>query len=87
MQGYADSKMQYLSSGIIFDENKVVPVRNRIFYDRILTPSKPAQGGFWGSIYTPEGRYRSDWERFVNEEIYLQKEWTEKIKKLPPFSR
>ena len=81
MQGYADSKMQYLSSGIIFDENKVVPVRNRIFYDRILTPSKPAQGGFWGSIYTPEGRYRSDWERFVNEEMYLQKEWTEKIKK------
>ena len=81
MQGYANSDIRYISSGIVFDKNKVDAIKNRIFYDRILTPSKLAKGGFWGSTYTPEGQYRSDWERFINEKMYLQKEWMGKIKR------
>lgn len=81
MQGYANPDIRYISSGIVFEKNKVDAIKNRIFYDRILTPSKPAQGGFWGSTYTPEGQYRSDWERFIHEKMYLQKEWIEKIKR------
>ena len=81
MQGYPNTNVKYISSGLVFDKEKVVPVRNRVFYDKILTPSKPAQGGFWGSLYTPEAAYRSDWERFIKEKMYLQEDWLEKIEK------
>ncbi len=78
--GYARTEWRFISSGLEFDRNKVQVIRNRNVYDRVVTPSKPAQGGFWGSFYTPDKEYRSDWERFVCKEMYLT-QWAEKIKK------
>ena len=79
--GTANSDVKYISLGIKLDKNTFTPVENRkVFSDFNFPPSKPVRGGFWGSIYTPNGKYRSDWERFILERLYLRPEWTEKIK-------
>ena len=77
--GYADTGWRFISSGIVFDKSKVQTIKNRNLYDQILTPSKPSQGGFWGSFYTPDKEYRSEWERFVNEKMNLTS-WMDKIR-------
>lgn len=79
--GTANPDIRFISIGVKYDETKFMPVRNRhVFNDFNFPPSKPVSGGFWGAVYTPNAQFRSDWERFIMEKMYLRSEWTEKTK-------
>ena len=78
---YADPNIRFISIGVKYDRTKFMPVKNRsVFNDFNFPPSKPISGGFWGAVYTPNTQFRSDWERFIMEKMYLRSEWTEKTK-------
>lgn len=79
--GYANPNIRFISIGVKYDRTKFMPVKNRsVFNDFIFPPSKPVSGGFWGAVYTPNANFRSEWERFIMEKMYLRSEWTEKTK-------
>ncbi len=79
--GTANPDIRYISIGIKYDEAQFMPVKNRsVFSNFMFPPSKPVSGGFWGAVYTPDAKYRSEWERFIMERMYLRSEWTEKTK-------
>lgn len=77
----ANPNIRFISIGVKYDRTKFMPVRNRsVFNDFNFPPSKPVSGGLWGAVYTPNAKFRSDWEQFIMEKMYLRSEWTEKTK-------
>lgn len=58
----------FIALGIEYDAEKFKMAKNRrIYADTNFPPTKPIEGGFWGSIYYENMKYKSEWERYVNE--------------------
>ena len=58
----------FISLGIEYNADKFKAVNNRdIYTDTNFPPTKPIQGGFWGSTYYENMEYKSEWERYIYE--------------------
>lgn len=63
---------RFISLGVKFDEREFITVRNRKIYDdTFFPPTKPIEGGFWGSYYLEGEEYHSQWEKYIKEVLSL----------------
>lgn len=60
----------FISLGIEYDKKLYKQPQNRNIYENtIYPPTKPVMGGFWGSTYLETGKYKSYWEKYINEKL------------------
>lgn len=65
-----DYNKKFITLGIEYDEKEFKPLLNRkIYNNNFYPPTKPIEGGLWGSSLYANHEYKSAWEKYVHTKL------------------